>query len=85
VPRCGECPLAPTCPSRGKRFEPQRRQGPFEGSFRQRRARTLQRVAACRQGVRDLDADAVAALVRDGLVVVRDGFVELPGALEPSA
>ena len=39
VPRCGECPLAAACPSRGQRFEPLRKQGPFEGSFRQRRAR----------------------------------------------
>ena len=38
VPRCGECPLADACPSRGRRYEPLRKQGPFEGSFRQRRA-----------------------------------------------
>ncbi len=41
VPRCAVCPLAGGCPSRGLRFEPVRRQGPFEGSFRQRRAETL--------------------------------------------
>jgi A/G-specific adenine glycosylase len=78
VPRCGECPLAPACPSRGKRFEPQRRQGPFEGSFRQRRTRTLRRIAAAPRPANDLDACAVAALERDGLVVVRDGIVALP-------
>ena len=39
VPRCDACPLAEHCPSRGRRYEPLRRQGPFEGSFRQRRAR----------------------------------------------
>src|SRR3954465_529216 len=38
VPRCGVCPLAGTCPSRGLRFTPTRKQGPYEGSFRQRRA-----------------------------------------------
>ncbi|MDE3097552.1 MAG: A/G-specific adenine glycosylase, partial [Chloroflexota bacterium] len=38
VPRCGSCPLAEACPARGRRYEPARRQGPFEGSFRQRRA-----------------------------------------------
>jgi A/G-specific adenine glycosylase len=37
IPRCGECPLAGLCPSRGRRFEPLRKQGRFEGSFRQRR------------------------------------------------
>ncbi|MER3408662.1 MAG: A/G-specific adenine glycosylase, partial [Thermoleophilia bacterium] len=45
VPRCQACPLAPACPSRGQRFQPRRRQRPFEGSFRQRRARALQLVA----------------------------------------
>jgi A/G-specific adenine glycosylase len=85
APRCGECPLAPACPSRGKRFEPRRRQGPFEGSFRQRRARTLRQIAATRCALDELDADAVAALERDGLVVVRNGCVYLPGDVEASA
>jgi A/G-specific adenine glycosylase len=34
VPRCGVCPLAAACPSRGRRYEPLRRQSRFEGSFR---------------------------------------------------
>src|SRR4051794_36082821 len=38
VPRCARCPLAEACPSRGIRAEPLRKQSPFEGSFRQRRA-----------------------------------------------
>ena len=37
VPRCGACPLAGACRSRGRRYEPRRRQSRFEGSFRQRR------------------------------------------------
>src|SRR5580765_3726942 len=41
VPRCCACPLAGECPSAGQRFEPARKQGPFEGSFRQRRAQLL--------------------------------------------
>ena len=57
VPRCGICPLAATCPSRGKRYEPLRRQSPFEGSFRQRRARALRAVV---QRERTDDHDAVA-------------------------
>jgi A/G-specific adenine glycosylase len=79
VPRCGACPLASSCPSNGKRFEPQRRQGPFEGSFRQRRARTLRRIAAAPRPLADLDADAVTSLARDGLVTVTAGTVRLPG------
>jgi A/G-specific adenine glycosylase len=78
VPRCGVCPLAAGCPSRGRRYEPARKQGRFEGSFRQRRAATLRLVAAAARRVGDLDADAVAALERDGLVSVDAGRVTLP-------
>jgi A/G-specific adenine glycosylase len=75
VPRCGVCPLAEACPSRGRRYEPLRKQSRFEGSFRQRRAETLRTVAAGRQPT---DGDAVAALARDGLVMLVDGVVALP-------
>ena len=78
VPRCGACPLAELCPSRGRRYEPQRRQSRFEGSFRQRRAALLKLVAAEAQPVDAVDADAVESLRRDGLVVVADGLVALP-------
>jgi A/G-specific adenine glycosylase len=78
VPRCGVCPLAADCPSRGRRYEALRKQGRFEGSFRQRRAATLRLVAASARRVGDLDADAVAALERDGLVSVNAGRVTLP-------
>ncbi len=77
VPRCAACPLAGSCPSRGMRFEPRRRQSPFAGSFRQRRASALRAVAA---GATSDDSEAIAALERDGLVV-RDahGGAILPG------
>ena len=78
VPRCGECPLAATCPSRGRRYEPLRKQGPFEGSFRQRRAATLRLVAAEARPLAALDADAVRSLERDELVLVEDELVSLP-------
>jgi A/G-specific adenine glycosylase len=78
VPRCGICPLAAHCPSRGRRYEPLRRQSPFEGSFRQRRARTLRLVAERPRDLPTLDAPAVAALARDGLVEVDEGLVRLP-------
>ena len=68
VPRCGECPLAEECPSRGRRYEPLRKQGPFEGSFRQRRSATLRLVAAAARPLAELDAEAVTSLARDGLV-----------------
>jgi A/G-specific adenine glycosylase len=78
LPRCDSCPLAADCPSRGRRYEPLRKQGPFEGSFRQRRARTLRAVAAEPLPVASLDAEAVAALHRDGLVRIESGLVSLP-------
>jgi A/G-specific adenine glycosylase len=67
VPRCGSCPLAAGCPSRGRRYDPLRRQSPFEGSFRQRRAAALRAVAA---GAEPDDAGALASLARDGLVAI---------------
>jgi A/G-specific adenine glycosylase len=78
IPRCGACPLANGCPSRGRRYEPLRRQSRFEGSFRQRRAETLRTIAAQARPVAELDAEAVAALQRDGLVDLHDGLVSLP-------
>ena len=78
IPRCGDCPLAEGCPSRGRRFEPARRQGPFEGSFRQRRAETLRLVAAAERRLAELDAEVVRSLARDGLVAVSGEVVSLP-------
>ena len=79
IPRCGACPLARGCPSRGTRDEPARKQSRFEGSFRQRRAVVLRRVAMRPEPVESLETEVVEALTRDGLVVVRAGVVSLPG------
>jgi A/G-specific adenine glycosylase len=78
IPRCGSCPLAEECPSRGSRYEPLRKQGRFEGSFRQLRAQTLRLVAERARPATELDREAVAALARDGLVRLDDGLVRLP-------
>jgi A/G-specific adenine glycosylase len=78
IPRCRSCPLADRCPSRGSRYEPLRKQSRFEGSFRQRRARTLRLVAEGEQALSALDRDAVASLARDGLVHINDDVVALP-------
>jgi A/G-specific adenine glycosylase len=75
VPRCGECPLASGCRSRGRRYEPLRKQGPFEGSFRQRRSRALRSVL---EGRDPRDGEAVAALAADGLVQIENGLVSPP-------
>src|SRR5262249_30871390 len=79
VPRCDACPLASECPSRGRRYEPEQKQGPFHGSFRQRRAETLRLVAGSARRLDDLDAEVVASLERDGLVAVQGDAVSLPG------
>ena len=78
VPRCGVCPLADECPSRGRRYEPLRKQSPFEGSFRQRRAAVLRLVAEAPRRLEELDGEVVGALSRDGLVRVDAGLVALP-------
>jgi A/G-specific adenine glycosylase len=70
VPRCDGCPLAAGCPSRGRRYEPLRKQSRFEGSFRQRRAATLRLVAESPRPLAELDAEAVQALAADGFVTV---------------
>jgi A/G-specific adenine glycosylase len=78
IPRCNACPLTADCPSRGRRYEPLRKQSRFEGSFRQRRAETLRLVAAGERALGDLDHDAVESLRADGLVAVAGGLVSLP-------
>jgi A/G-specific adenine glycosylase len=78
VPRCDRCPLAGECPSRGTRDDPERKQGPFEGSFRQRRAAALRLVSESSRSIDALDDEAVRSLERDGLVVIRAGVVAVP-------
>ena len=79
VPRCEVCPLAEACPSRGRRYEPLRKQSAFEGSFRQRRALLLREVAAEPRLLDTLDREAVDSLLRDGLVERAGELVQLPG------
>jgi A/G-specific adenine glycosylase len=78
IPRCHACPLAERCPSRGRRYPAERRQSRFEGSFRQRRARTLSRVAGRPIPAAELDPEALSSLAADGLVQVRKGLAALP-------
>jgi A/G-specific adenine glycosylase len=82
-PRCDACPLAAGCPSRGRTFPPRRRQTPFPGSFRERRSVLLRAVRERGPlAAGGLDAEALEALVRDGLVAVEGGVASLPGASE---
>lgn len=79
IPRCGACPLAYGCPTRGRTFAPERRQARFDGSRRQRRGALLRRVAGGPVPLADVDAEIAGALERDGLVAIDDGHVRLPG------
>lgn len=76
IPRCEQCPLVSECPSRGRRYQPLRKQSRFEGSFRQRRAETLRLVAAGHSS--GLDAEAVDSLAHDGLVEIHGRLARLP-------
>jgi len=79
-PRCGECPLRRRCAARGPLpDEGTRRQGAFRGSFRERRGRVMAALRVGPTSVADLDAEALASLVADGLARVRDGRASLPG------
>jgi A/G-specific adenine glycosylase len=78
IPRCGACPLASACPSRGRRYEPLRRQSRFEGSFRHRRSRTVRLLTECPQPLDRVAPDVVESLIRDGLASVESGTLRLP-------
>jgi A/G-specific adenine glycosylase len=78
IPRCVRCPLAELCPSCGIREQPERKQGPFSGSFRERRSAILREVVRSPRDVKTVDVAAVRSLEQDGLVVVSDGVVALP-------
>ena len=76
IPRCGDCPLAEACPSRGKRYEP-------PGASRGSRARSASvapsRSRAVAGGSDSADEEALASLARDGLVTLAgDGNAALP-------
>ena len=78
VPRCARCPLSPRCPSAGTRDAPARKQTPFAGSFRQRRAAALRAVAQAPRRLSDLDPAVARSLAADGLVVIDGDVVALP-------
>ncbi len=80
-PRCGECPLHRRCATRAPLADETRhRQPPFAGSFRQRRGVVMARLRDGGAPARELDTDALASLVDDGLAVVGRGRARLPEA-----
>ena len=79
TPRCDECPVRRRCATRGPLpGESRPRQGAFAGSFRQRRGIVMARLRGGPAPTAELDADALASLVADGLAVVTRGRAQLP-------
>lgn len=78
-PRCGECPLRRRCATRGPLPDERRsHQGPFAGSFRQRRGHVMARLREGSVPASEVDAAVLASLVDDGLAVVEHGTAHLP-------
>jgi A/G-specific adenine glycosylase len=79
APRCDACPLFVACATRGELGdEGARRAAPYRGSFRERRGRVLGALRCGPVPVAELDADALASLVHDGLAEVRGNRAQLP-------
>jgi A/G-specific adenine glycosylase len=78
-PECAPCPLRGSCATRGVLADERTsRQAPFAGSFRQRRGHVLAALRHAPTSVDELDADALASLVDDGLAEVRGLVAALP-------
>jgi A/G-specific adenine glycosylase len=84
-PRCPECPLEPGCATAAgsaasdwRDLGRRPRQPAYEGSFRQRRGRVLAELRVGPRPSADLDADALAALVEDGLATLDGALARLP-------
>ena len=80
TPQCDACPLFTECVARGViADETKHRQGRFAGSFRERRGIVMARLRA-EGSVRtiELDGEALASLLDDGLAEVTRGRARLP-------
>ncbi len=80
APACTTCPLHRRCATRGPLAgEVTARQPAFEGSFRQRRGLVMARLRAeATVAIAELDAEALASLIGDGLATVSDTDARLP-------
>ncbi len=81
APQCADCPLTARCATHGPLDgEAPKRQARYAGSHRQRRGAVLARLRTEPSvPVAELDADALASLLADGLAAVdRRGRVSLP-------
>lgn len=78
-PQCAACPLLTRCVTRGPLpGEVKRRAQPYAGSFRERRGNVMAALRSGQVRAGELDDDALASLVDDGLAVVNRGWARLP-------
>jgi A/G-specific adenine glycosylase len=83
-PSCSECPLRRACATQGALDgETKHRQGRYEGSFRQRRGNVMARLREGSVRTDELDGEALASLLDDGLAEVTRGRAHLPVANRP--
>ena len=77
-PACDRCPIARACARGPLDGETRHRQAAYEGSFRQRRGVVLAQLRAGPARTGDLDGEALASLLDDGLAEVTRGRAHLP-------
>jgi A/G-specific adenine glycosylase len=78
-PGCDACPLRTRCATRGPlEGERRSRQAPFAGSFRQRRGVVMAALRLAPTPVAELDGEALASLVTDGLAEITGAVAALP-------
>jgi A/G-specific adenine glycosylase len=79
-PGCEQCPLHDRCATRAPLDGERRaRQAAYKGSFRQRRGIVLAALRLAPTPVAQLDGEALASLVTDGLAEVTGAVAALPG------
>lgn len=81
TPACDRCPISRDCATRGPLADERRhRQAAYAGSFRERRGGVLARLRVGPVRAIELDGEALASLLHDGLAQVTRGRAHLPRA-----
>jgi A/G-specific adenine glycosylase len=78
-PACDRCPIVRACATQGALSgETRHRQAAYAGSFRERRGKVLAQLRAGSAKTVELDGEALATLLHDGLAEVTRGRAHLP-------
>ena len=81
TPDCARCPIKGDCDTQGTLpGETRHRQAAYAGSFRERRGQVLARLRAGAVQAAELDGEALASLLHDGLAEVTRGRAHLPNS-----